>query len=84
MTYSESLKTIDESLRRISIDSVDLMLLHKPYTHHKEMYQAMVKAHKDGKIKSLGISNFTPKHYSEFIKTCEIIPAVKSNGDAFI
>lgn len=76
MTYSQSLKAIDESLRRISVDSVDLMLIHKPYAHYKEMYKAMVKAHKDGKIKSLGVSNFTPKNYSELLKTCEIIPAV--------
>lgn len=76
MTYNESLKAIDESLRRIGIDNVDLMLIHKPYTQYKEMYKAMVKAHKDGKIKSLGVSNFTPNRYSELLKTCEIIPAV--------
>lgn len=76
MNYSESLKAIDESLRRIGVNSVDLMLIHKPYTQYKEMYKAMVKAHKDGKIKSLGVSNFTPNRYNELLKTCEIIPAV--------
>ncbi len=40
------------------------------------MYRAMEKLHKDGKIKSLGISNFDVQNYENFIKKCEIIPVI--------
>ena len=76
MNYNEALRAIDDSLKRLGLECVDLMLIHKAYSRHKEMYKAMETAHKAGKIKSLGLSNFTPQLYSEFIKTCEIIPAV--------
>lgn len=76
MTHNESLKAIDSSLKKLRLDSIDLMLIHKPYAQYKDMYKAMIKAHKEGKIKSLGISNFTPNRYKELLETCEIIPAI--------
>lgn len=76
MSYEETLKATKQSLKKLQIDYVDLLLLHKNYPQSKAMYQAMEKLHKDGLIKSLGISNFTSQSYSEFVKNVQIIPAL--------
>ena len=48
----------------------------KPYPKAKEMYKAMETYYKEGKLKAIGISNFTLHAFKEFIKTCEIPPAI--------
>lgn len=54
----------------------DLLLIHEPYRESGEMYQAMKEAYKAGKIKAIGISNFNEKLYGDFLRSCEIVPAV--------
>lgn len=76
MDFESAKKSIESSLKAIDIGYIDLLLIHAPYTQAKEMYKAMELAYKEGIIKALGISSFTPKVYLEFIKTCEIMPAI--------
>lgn len=76
MDFESAKKSIESSLKALDIGYVDLLLIHAPYTQAKEMYKAMELAYKEGTIKALGISSFTPKVYLEFIKTCEIMPAI--------
>ena len=76
MSYDETLKSTEQSLKNLQIDYVDLLLIHKNYKRSKDMYKAMEKLQQEGVIKSLGISNFTPNDYNKFIKNCKIIPAV--------
>ena len=76
MSYSTALREIESSLKRLGLDYVDLMLIHKPYSHYKDMYKAMEKLCKDGRIKAVGLSNFKPQVFNELIKSCEIVPAV--------
>lgn len=76
MSYDETLKSTLASLKKLQIDYVDLLLLHKNYPQSLAMYRAMETLHKEGKIKSLGISNFDVQHYENFIKKCEIIPVL--------
>ena len=75
MTFDEAARAIDAALTRLKVDYVDLMLIHKAYARHLDMYRAMEAAQKAGKIKSLGLSNFTPELFSGFLKNCKVVPA---------
>ena len=75
-TYNKTKEAINKSLKELQLEYIDLMLIHEPYGSSLEMYKAMELAYKEGIIKALGISSFTPKVYLEFIKTCEIMPAI--------
>lgn len=76
MKYDEVMKRFEDSMRKLQLDYLDLLLIHSNYRNSKEMYRAMVQLHKDGRIKSLGLSNFNAEAFSDFIQDCEIIPAV--------
>lgn len=76
MTYDYVMKRFEDSMRKLQLDYLDLLLIHSNYRNAKEMYRAMVQLHKDGKIKSLGLSNFNAEAFGDFIQNCEIIPAV--------
>lgn len=76
MDFESAKKSIESSLKTLDIGYIDLLLIHAPCAQAKEMYKAMELAYKEGIIKALGISSFTPKVYLEFIKTCEIMPTI--------
>ena len=76
MSYDETFVRFDESMKKLRLDYLDLLLIHGNYNNSKQMYKAMEKLCKDGRIKSLGISNFKASVFTDFVKSCEIIPAV--------
>ena len=53
-----SYKAIEKILKRLDTDYIDLLLLHQPYNDYIGAYKTMEKAQKEGKVKSIGISNF--------------------------
>ncbi len=69
-TYESVAKSIDESLAKLGMDYMDLMIIHCPqpwaefrgerryFTENKEVWRALEKAYKDGKVKAIGVSNF--------------------------
>lgn len=76
MSFEEAKRGIESSLKALDLDYIDLLLIHQPYAQAKQMYKAMEDAYKEGKLKALGVSSFTPKVFSEFVESCEILPAV--------
>ena len=75
-------RDIDDSLKQLGLSYIDLCLLHQHGSASGDdaVYKAMIRAVKDGKIRSIGISNFyTEKTVSHFIKDFEIPPAVIQN-----
>ena len=71
---------IEDSLKKLGVDYIDLCLLHEHGSGDDRVYRAMEKYVKLGKIRSIGISNFyTEKTVSHFIKDFEIKPAVIQN-----
>ena len=74
--YEKTKRAIENSLENLGLDYIDLMLIHEPYKEALEMYKALEEAKKEGKIKSIGISNFNKKLYLEFIKQCKEIPQI--------
>ncbi|MCQ2586896.1 MAG: aldo/keto reductase [Treponema sp.] len=75
-SYELAKNGIEQSLEDLQLDYIDLFLIHEPYTNALEMYKALCEAFEKGIIKAIGISNFNIRRYKEFIKECQIIPAV--------
>lgn len=68
--------SIEKSLKTLGLDYIDCLLIHEPYAHSKEMYQAMESFYKQGILRAIGISNFGAKAYKDFVRFCEIVPAI--------
>ncbi|WP_287492994.1 aldo/keto reductase [Sellimonas sp.] len=75
-TYQKAKSGIEQSLNELQTDYIDLLLIHEPYKSAPEMYEAFKEALRDGKVRAIGISNFDAEKYKEFVRSCEIIPAV--------
>ncbi|WP_104722644.1 aldo/keto reductase [Helicobacter mesocricetorum] len=69
-------KSIEKSLKALNLDTIDSLLIHEPYAQSKAIYKAMESFYKQGILKSIGISNFGMRAYTEFVESCEIIPAI--------
>lgn len=76
MSYEETLKSFELSMKKLKLDYLDLLLIHSPYSQAKQMYKAMEKLYGEGRIKALGVSNFKADFFSDFVKSCQITPAV--------
>ncbi len=77
--YDDAANAIDEALKKLNVDYIDLMLLHHPGTHDVEAYKAMEQAVKDGKIRSIGLSNWYIEELDEFLSQVDIVPALVQN-----
>lgn len=75
-SYQETLRSIDSSLMQLDMDYIDLLLIHEPTGNIFEIYRAMEKSYKDGKLRAIGVSNFLGKNYLNLINHCKVIPAV--------
>ncbi len=74
--YEKARTSIDESLRKLQSDYVDLLLIHQPFNDYYGTYRAMEEALKAGKARAIGVSNFYPDRFVDLAECCEIIPAV--------
>lgn len=74
--YEKAKASIDESLRRLGTDYIDLMLLHQPFCDRYGAYRALGEAYKEGKLRAIGVSNFYPDHFIDLASNVEIVPAV--------
>ncbi|MDE7253665.1 MAG: aldo/keto reductase [Acetatifactor sp.] len=74
--YEKAKASIDESLRKLKTDYVDLMLVHQPFNDYYGSYRAMEEAYKAGKIRAIGVSNFMPDRFIDIAGFVEVTPAV--------
>ena len=70
----ENDKAVDETLERLGTDYVDLLYIHQPAGNWLAGYRQLEKAYKEGKAKSIGISNFEGKYIEELQTKWEIVP----------
>lgn len=74
--YEKAKRGIEQSLRALQTDYIDLLLLHEPYDESLEMYRALTEAYREGKVRAIGISNFNEREYRAFCEHCGVVPAV--------
>lgn len=69
-------RSIDESLRKLKTDYIDLLLIHQPFGDYYGTYRAMEKAYKAGKARAIGLSNFYDARFVDLAENMEVKPAV--------
>ena len=74
--YDAAKKAIDVSLGNLDIGYIDLYLLHQPYGDILGAWKALEEAKAEGKLKSIGVSNMTPKIYNEYVPQFASKPSV--------
>lgn len=74
--YEKAKASIQESLKNLKTDYIDLLLIHQPFGDYYGSYRAMEKAYKDGKVRAIGVSNFYPDRFIDIAHFAEIKPTV--------
>lgn len=74
--YENTKQAIDNSLRRLKLDYLNLYLIHQPYGDVHGSWRAMQEAHRAGKLRAVGVSNFQPDRLMDIAAFNEIKPAV--------
>ena len=77
--YDETLTGFDESIARLGLEQLDLLLIHWPLPHlekYVDTWRALVQLQKDGRVRSIGVSNFTPEHLTKIADATGVTPAV--------
>jgi 2,5-diketo-D-gluconate reductase A len=77
--YDRAKTSLDGSLERLGLDYLDLFLIHWPAPAHDryvDTWKALVEAQKDGKVRSIGVSNFLPEHIERIIEATGVVPVV--------
>lgn len=74
--YEKAKASIDESLRKLQTNYIDLMLLHQPFCDRYGAYRALMEAYREGKLRAIGVSNFYPDHLIDLASNVEIKPMV--------
>lgn len=83
--YKETTEAINASLRALKLDYIDLYLNHSPYggrTARKDTWRALVEAQKEGKIRSIGVSNYGVHHLNETEAYIKELEAELGRGNA--
>ncbi|HIV86178.1 MAG TPA: aldo/keto reductase [Candidatus Monoglobus merdigallinarum] len=74
--YEPAKRAIDLSLKKLGFDYMDLYLIHQPYGDVPGAWRAMEEAKRAGKIRSIGVSNMTPKIWNSFVPQFDTKPSV--------
>ena len=74
--YEKAKASIDESLRKLQTDYLDLILIHQPFNDYYGTYWAMEEAYRQGKTRAIGVSNFYPDRFVDLSHFVEIQPAI--------
>ncbi|RJV90507.1 aldo/keto reductase [Erysipelotrichaceae bacterium AF15-26LB] len=74
--YEAAKKGIEASLNKLGLDYIDLYLIHQPYGDVVGAWKAMEESKKEGKIRSIGVSNMTPAIWQQFVPKFDTIPSV--------
>ncbi len=74
--YEKAKASIDESLRKLQTEYIDLMLLHQPFCDRYGAYRALEEAYREGKLRAIGVSNFYPDHLIDLASNVDVKPMV--------
>lgn len=74
--FYEQSDAVKKTLERLDTDYIDLLLIHQPAGNYIAGYKLMEKAYKEGKVKAIGLSNFSQSQIREILDICEVKPVV--------
>ena len=74
--YEKAKTSIDESLKKLQMNYIDLLLIHQPFGDYYGTYRAMEEYYKAGKLRAIGVSNFYPDRFVDIVNFVEIKPMV--------
>lgn len=74
--YEKAKASIEDSLKKLKTDYIDLLLIHQPFNDYYGTYRAMEEAYKVGYLRAIGVSNFYPDRLIDLCKFMEVTPAV--------
>lgn len=74
--FYEDEDAVEKTLKRLDTEYIDLLLIHQPAGNYIAGYRQMEKAYKEGKVRAIGLSNFTEDGIKEILSICEVKPAV--------
>ncbi len=74
--YENAKKSLEESLKKLQTDYIDLVLIHQPFNDYYGTYRAMEEAYKAGWLKAIGVSNFYPDRLVDLCQFVEVKPAI--------
>ena len=75
-SFYENEDAVEKTLERLDTDYIDLLLIHQPAGNYIAGYRLMEKAYKEGKVKAIGLSNFTKEGVQEILGICAVKPTV--------
>lgn len=74
--YENAKRSIEDSLRKLRSEYIDLLLIHQPFNDYYGTYRAMEEAYRAGNVRAIGVSNFYPDRFVDLANFCEVVPAV--------
>lgn len=74
--YDKAKASIEESLKKLQTDYIDLLLIHQPFNDYYGTYRAMEEAYEAGKVRAIGVSNFYPDRFLDIHHFARIKPAI--------
>lgn len=74
--YEKAKESIQESLRKLQTEYIDLLLIHQPFNDYYGTYRAMEEAYKEGWLRAIGVSNFYPDRLVDICRFAEIAPMI--------
>ena len=74
--YEKTKRAVDRSMQRLGVDYLDLYLIHQPFADYYGSWRAMEEQHREGVLRSIGVSNFFPDRLVDLIMHNEITPAI--------
>lgn len=74
--YDDALRALDKSLSELGLDTVDLVLLHKPYGNNYAAWRALERFYREGRIRAIGVTSFSDERLQDLFLHNEVKPAV--------
>lgn len=75
-SYENVRETVEQSLKNLQTDYIDLLLLHWPFANYYNAWRELEKLYEEGKIRAIGVSNFEPAQLVDLIAYNKVVPVV--------
>lgn len=77
--YDTTLKSFDVSMSKLGLEKLDLLLIHWPSAHrglYVDTWKAMIQLQRNGRVKSIGVSNFAIEHLNKIMEATPVVPVI--------